>query len=651
MTQKKYSIAYWGKMLRDDTPDFKAAMIQTVEKYTKNGGHPQIEWEGPAPFFTAELYWQVYRQSVHDTFYPTPLRTAQLMADWLSVSTGMVVLDPGSGFGALSWAVEQRGGQPLMVEDALQINLLANAAWCDHGLNLIPQLDFLDVKKYQPPPFDAVIVNPPHGKVFGVPYAEAHFLSRIADWAAAGTPVCVILPHGYLNNTRLKVTVEALARYRLVKAQDLPDDTFKPFVKWATTLYLLHVKEDGQYHAQQVYATARGKQTPERRGQAGYSPRPGDEDLALATSRAAARLRGDPLVLHPQGTVDPQRLQELRDRVAARQNYMAVREDEGRGAEIAAMQDTQAADQTRLQAMEQAHADQRTRDNAPAPGSDPAYEDALRLGLSGTSERVRYDTPAAQKIREAMDVIGNVAAARRAACRDQSLRGLKPSGFDWMTDEERTALSRLQLRIIEKSSAEAAADVKRKRAARLAAREPSPSVEKGSMTKTATKTKPVTKKKAAPPKGEGVKVKVTGKVKVAPAKGRPAQPVKKAAPPNPEKNGAGGEGRTTPGPAIDSLAAVHMTAGEARGHLLRLLGLDPARDALLLSNISVELVSQLIKRGLDPKDGPMSASVKTQTMRSLAVTLWCAIAHTPDGEFIEDLYARHIWRELHAVRE
>jgi len=115
--------------------------------------------------------------------------------------------------------------------------------------------------------------------------------------------------------------------------------------------------------------------------------------------------------------------------------------------------------------------DQRLRDDAPPIGANPAYDNALKAGLTGTTTRVKWDTAAAQEIERLIEALSTVAESRRAKCKDRNLRGLKPSTLDWMSDLERSAQTRLTARIIPRSAQEAQAAVRSKRAARKAARE------------------------------------------------------------------------------------------------------------------------------------------------------------------------------------
>jgi len=68
-----------------------------------------------------------------------------------------------------------------------------------------------------------------------------------------------------------------------------------------------------------------------------------------------------------------------------------------------------------------------------------------------------------------IDKVCAAADARRAAAKDPQIQGLLPSGYDWMTEEERIRLHELKLMLPRTSRAEAQARVKAKRAARRAA--------------------------------------------------------------------------------------------------------------------------------------------------------------------------------------
>jgi predicted RNA methylase len=251
--EKVYSLEYFAKkgiQGWDPTNEF----VDIVSTYATNGNrHPQIAYEGPAPYFAAALYAEHYKRGggTGSGFFPTNMRIADQMVDWLGAGEGMTILDPGAGFGALGWAVQQRGAKPIMLEWAQWINRIGNAAW---GVKLTPDLSFDGdlpialadfVNGYAPPPFDAVIANPPFGKVFGHAAIEIDFMNKIADCSPRGTPVCVLLPNHYLDKERPKAAVEMRARYEVCHEEDQAPGEFKPLTNIATTMYLLETVADG----------------------------------------------------------------------------------------------------------------------------------------------------------------------------------------------------------------------------------------------------------------------------------------------------------------------------------------------------------------------------------------------------------------------
>ena len=86
-------------------------------------------------------------------------------------------------------------------------------------------------------------------------------------------------------------------------------------------------------------------------------------------------------------------------------------------------------------------------------------------------ERIRDDLPEAKPILDEMDAICARGRARMVTAKDPIVRGLNPTIFDWLTEDERDRMSALQLQLRLKSAAEAQADVRRKRAERKAQRE------------------------------------------------------------------------------------------------------------------------------------------------------------------------------------
>ena len=141
---KKYSLAYWAKKCMNAWSPEKD-LLAAVQEYVQNGEHTQIDFNGTPLELATALYLERFKRG-------TPA---------LNIVSGMRVLDPGCGFGALSQAVEQRGGVPILVEYSNAIVPIAQALW---GEKRVHYADFTD--GFRPPAFDATIVNPSYGKVF-----------------------------------------------------------------------------------------------------------------------------------------------------------------------------------------------------------------------------------------------------------------------------------------------------------------------------------------------------------------------------------------------------------------------------------------------------------------------------------------------------
>jgi len=77
------------------------------------------------------------------------------------------------------------------------------------------------------------------------------------------------------------------------------------------------------------------------------------------------------------------------------------------------------------------------------------------------------------RIDHLIDVLVGRADRRQAACRDESIRGLRPAGVDWLTTSELNRLCVLQEARVrcQETTAEIQARVAAKRAARVAAME------------------------------------------------------------------------------------------------------------------------------------------------------------------------------------
>ena len=241
---KQYSVAVWTKRATQFNSQPEIKIAEAVRLFVAQSEHPEINFTGTPLELVNAIYLEWRKRAPYPGLYPTPLAVARQAADWLGVQPGQRVLDPGSGFGNLSWAVQQCGGVPIMVEFGWTAYHLAQAVWDQTGL-AITYADFLD--GYHPPTFDAVIVNPAFGPVFGHADAARDFMTRIADLSPSGTRVAAILPGDYLRKERPGRHVAMQQRYRILRECDLPPTTFKPLTTIRTTLYLLDVIDGGRH--------------------------------------------------------------------------------------------------------------------------------------------------------------------------------------------------------------------------------------------------------------------------------------------------------------------------------------------------------------------------------------------------------------------
>jgi len=178
-------------------------LLAAVQEYVQNGEHTQIDFNGTPLELATALYLERFKRGTPwSGFFPTPAPVATQAEEVLSITPGMRVLDPGCGFGALSQAVEQRGGVPILVEYSNASVPIAQALW---GEKRVHYADFTD--GFRPPMFDATIVKPSYGKVFGHTDAALDFMTRVADLSQASTRVVAILPRGYMRQDRPKANV------------------------------------------------------------------------------------------------------------------------------------------------------------------------------------------------------------------------------------------------------------------------------------------------------------------------------------------------------------------------------------------------------------------------------------------------------------
>jgi predicted RNA methylase len=240
MKTKKYSLAYWVKQHTRFVSQPENVLLDAINTYVECGEHPTLSFTGSALELANALYieWRK-KPGAYPGLFPTPLDLALRAARLLNLQPGQTVLDGGSGFGNLSWAVRECGGAPVGVEVQPWVRQVNQALGLGAELG-----DLLD--GYTPPPFDAAILNPPFGKVYGSTDATLDFMTRIADLSRPGTLVAAILPVSYMTVANPKKTQAAMmARYEVLSEEHLPATTFRPLTNVATTLYLLRVT-DGQ---------------------------------------------------------------------------------------------------------------------------------------------------------------------------------------------------------------------------------------------------------------------------------------------------------------------------------------------------------------------------------------------------------------------
>jgi len=256
MRTKKYSLAYWVKQHTRFVSQPETVLLDAIKVYVEhhaNGWHPEIEYHDTPLEFANTLYLEWRKKfGAYPGLFPTPLDVARRAARLLNLQPGQTVLDCGSGFGNLSSAVRECGATAIGVEVQLwaqQVNEVL-------GLGAT-RADFLD--GYAPPPFDAVITNPPYGKIYGRTDAALDFMLRIADLSRPGTSVAAILPAGFFaeNKRPKRAYAELRERYQVLTEEPLPATTFKPLTNIATTLYLFQVADGGGAtpHATQPQAT------------------------------------------------------------------------------------------------------------------------------------------------------------------------------------------------------------------------------------------------------------------------------------------------------------------------------------------------------------------------------------------------------------
>lgn len=235
MKQKRYSLAYWAKQnLRGF--DAEPALLDAVQRYARDGEHPEVEFAGTPRDFCNALYLEAHKRlRPRPGAYPTPMPVARRMAASLGAAVTGSVLDPGAGYGNLSAAVRELGGRPLSVEIVPWFCDLADT----FGLNVVCA-DFL-AGTDPPCSFGAVIVNPPYGRCYGHTYAEVAFMRRIADLSVPGVLVAALLPSGFFRRDQ-SAFLACRERYEVLEQEALAPDTFAPLTGASAERCLLRVR-------------------------------------------------------------------------------------------------------------------------------------------------------------------------------------------------------------------------------------------------------------------------------------------------------------------------------------------------------------------------------------------------------------------------
>ncbi len=243
---KKYSLSYWVRRDGDDiTSQTRCGIAQMVEDQAAGKDIP-IVFEGTPLELANELYkeWGKRNNRCNQWFpgfYPTPLEVGRAMVQELDIPPNGTVLDPGCGFGNLTVAVKELrpDAQPLTAEIGYFQRRIAKVV-----LGYEPDIsDFLDCQTVPVP--DAVIANPPFGRIFGHGDIAMDFLNKIADVCETGTHAAIILPSNYWGKTRPKARCQTLERFRVLGRNDLDGETFAPLTCVNTSVYYV-VVEDGR---------------------------------------------------------------------------------------------------------------------------------------------------------------------------------------------------------------------------------------------------------------------------------------------------------------------------------------------------------------------------------------------------------------------
>lgn len=185
----KQSIQTWLKKHNGYQGPY-GAIAEAVTLHAEKGDHPGILFEGTALELATALYTeQAKKTGALNGLYCTRPEVAFKMAQSLQLRAGMTVLNPGSGLLALTDAVYK-------VSSELRVINIENQDWlvqaCQAAGRDVWPGDFLELSTTFPE-FDAVIVNPPWGKMWGYGNIDAEFMTHIVARAKSGTRIAALL--------------------------------------------------------------------------------------------------------------------------------------------------------------------------------------------------------------------------------------------------------------------------------------------------------------------------------------------------------------------------------------------------------------------------------------------------------------------------
>lgn len=249
MKQKKHSIPYWLKSHYTYT-GVDEVVLDAIRTFAENGSHPEIDFDGQLIDFTNALYIEWKRRGkVYDGLYPTPFDVTSQAFKLLENDgfVGKTILDPGCGLGNISYVAQYSYGYNTISIDfsnlACEVSRLV-------GIKNVIKGDFVG-NEYNKPcdvgAFDAVVVNPPFGRIFGRKQDIAiDFMDRIAELSTSGTLVSAILPNGFMCKDRPRAHVQMQERYKILYEEQVRKDAFVPLTSVSTILYLLEVINGGR---------------------------------------------------------------------------------------------------------------------------------------------------------------------------------------------------------------------------------------------------------------------------------------------------------------------------------------------------------------------------------------------------------------------